>query len=336
MKILYGVQGTGNGHINRSRELISRLREHHTVHVLLSGRDPSKFFDIDDLKPYSTYEGLTFKTKKGEIDYIETIKNLKLSKFYKAIEEYGDDHDLVITDFEPITARIAKKRKIPSIGIAHQYCAQYGLPGTKDIISEAIIKGFAPADIELGTHWWHFNGHIVPPILSNSLCEGVEEGERIVVYLPWYDKADIIKYLNKLDGEFIVFHSVKEWERRGNVMVHPLSRPQFLNELKKCGGVIGNAGFQLASEAIALGKKLFVIPIKKQPEQLSNAEILKELNLGMSDSRLRNSSILKYWLRTSNRKGMFFRDVPQTIVDWINERRWSVHELLTRVWGNNK
>ncbi|MCA1806393.1 MAG: hypothetical protein LC687_00760 [Actinobacteria bacterium] len=334
MKILYGVQGTGNGHINRSRELISLLRKRHAVHVLLSGRDADKFFDIDDLKPYSMYKGLTFKTKNGEVDYVETAKHLKLSKFYKDIEEYKEDHDLVITDFEPITARIAKKKQIPSIGIAHQYCARYDLPSTKDMVSESIVKMFAPADIELGTHWWHFDGNIVPPILPNSIAEGAEAGDKVIVYLPWEDKDKIIKCLNKLDEEFIVFHPVKQRHQYGNVVVHPLSRQDFLKELKRSKGVIGNAGFQLASEAIALGKKLFVIPVRKQPEQLSNAEILRELNLGMSEASLRSTGLLKYWLQMPNREGMFIKDVPQTIADWITAGEWSTQELLERVWNN--
>ena len=40
MKILFGVQTTGNGHISRSRELIRELKEiGHDVWVILSCRD---------------------------------------------------------------------------------------------------------------------------------------------------------------------------------------------------------------------------------------------------------------------------------------------------------
>jgi len=40
MKILYGIQATGNGHICRSREIISRLKKAgHEIFVIFSGRD---------------------------------------------------------------------------------------------------------------------------------------------------------------------------------------------------------------------------------------------------------------------------------------------------------
>ena len=38
MKILYGLNGTGNGHVCRSREIIRRLRDRgHEVRVMVSG-----------------------------------------------------------------------------------------------------------------------------------------------------------------------------------------------------------------------------------------------------------------------------------------------------------
>ena len=49
MNILYGVQGTGNGHISRSREIIRHLKDRgHHVEVILSGRAPDAFWDMDD------------------------------------------------------------------------------------------------------------------------------------------------------------------------------------------------------------------------------------------------------------------------------------------------
>ena len=42
MKILFGVQGTGNGHISRSRELVRKLKaDGHDVDVIISGRNRS-------------------------------------------------------------------------------------------------------------------------------------------------------------------------------------------------------------------------------------------------------------------------------------------------------
>ena len=60
MNILYGVQGTGNGHISRSREIMRHLKARgHHVEVMISGRDPETFWDMEDFEPYIAYEGLT-------------------------------------------------------------------------------------------------------------------------------------------------------------------------------------------------------------------------------------------------------------------------------------
>lgn len=37
MKILYAIQGTGNGHISRAREIVPLLQQYGTVDLLISG-----------------------------------------------------------------------------------------------------------------------------------------------------------------------------------------------------------------------------------------------------------------------------------------------------------
>ncbi len=48
MKILYGVQGTGNGHITRARAMANALQERDVdVQFLVSGRPKVKLFDME-------------------------------------------------------------------------------------------------------------------------------------------------------------------------------------------------------------------------------------------------------------------------------------------------
>lgn len=45
MRILYGVQGTGNGHLSRSRVVAKALAKHDIqVDYFFSGRQPEQFF----------------------------------------------------------------------------------------------------------------------------------------------------------------------------------------------------------------------------------------------------------------------------------------------------
>ena len=38
MRILYGIQGTGNGHISRALEVLPYLKKKASVDILISGR----------------------------------------------------------------------------------------------------------------------------------------------------------------------------------------------------------------------------------------------------------------------------------------------------------
>jgi uncharacterized protein (TIGR00661 family) len=52
--------------------------------------------------------------------------------------------------------------------------------------------------------------------------------------------------------------------------------------LYDCAGVISNAGFELASECLQLGKKILAKPLHVQMEQISNATALKQLGYGQT------------------------------------------------------
>jgi uncharacterized protein (TIGR00661 family) len=84
MKILYGVQGTGNGHITRSSQIINLLKKNHQVDVLLSG-EQNNLSNILDVKFF--FKGFGFKFKKsGKIDYYKTIKEIDFKQFYSDIK----------------------------------------------------------------------------------------------------------------------------------------------------------------------------------------------------------------------------------------------------------
>ena len=86
MKILFGIQATGNGHISRSREVVHRLRARgHEVKVLFSGRDPSGLKEIDVFTPFEVRRGLTFQTSRGRLQYLKTAFTLNLPHFYRDI-----------------------------------------------------------------------------------------------------------------------------------------------------------------------------------------------------------------------------------------------------------
>ena len=99
MKVLYAIQGTGNGHLARAIQLIPSIREKMEVDVLLSGiqGDLELPFEVK----YQCY-GLSFIFgKNGGIDIFKTISKLKPFRLIREISALPvKEYDLIISDFE--------------------------------------------------------------------------------------------------------------------------------------------------------------------------------------------------------------------------------------------
>lgn len=339
MNILYGVQATGNGHISRSREIVGCLKKKgHDVFVILSGRDPSSLWDMDDFQPFTTFKGLTFKTYKGKIKYLKTAMNLGFSQFFRDIKSFdASGYDIVITDFEPLSSRIARNNGIPSIGIGHQYAFLYDVPKSgSNPVTDFIMKNFSPVDYPIGLHWHHFNQPILPPVVprfgshDSSLVEN-----KILVYLPFEEQEDILHLLSPFKNyQFFVYHKLEKTAYKGNVKLCPYSRSGFLKDLKECCGVITNAGFELVSEALTIGKKVLLKPLSGQMEQLSNALVISSLKLGKVMHRLDKNSVESF-LTEPLSTPVNYPYVAEIIADAIDKRLWNnMDSIIKKSWEN--
>ncbi len=337
MKILYGVQTTGNGHISRSREVIRHLKELGAdVHVILSGRDPKKLWDMEIFAPYTAFRGLTFVTVNGTVDYIRTGLNLNFFRFFKDIRSFdARGFDLVITDFEPISARIARRCKVPSMGVGHQYAFYYDIPmAGADLMSMFVLKNFADTDVRAGLHWHHFGQPVLPPIVPGHLAADRDViDNKVLVYLPFENYSRTIAALRPCaDYDFFIYGPFAAPEDDGNIRLRPFSRQGFLDDLKECAGVISNAGFELASEAIHLGKKLLVKPLVRQMEQTSNALAITRLNLGAVAEEVAPGAVAA-WLDAPSGARIRFPNVARYIAEQVIAGQWrDVSKMADDLW----
>jgi len=108
MKVLYAIQGTGNGHVSRARDVIPVLKSKNIdLDILLSGVQS----DVDLPHPIKyKLKGLSFLFgKKGGVDLWGSFIKADVKGLFKEIKNFPiQDYDLVINDFEPITAWAAK------------------------------------------------------------------------------------------------------------------------------------------------------------------------------------------------------------------------------------
>ena len=281
MKILYGIQSTGNGHISRSAKIVNKLiRKGCEVDILFSGKNSQLAFPF----PIKyNFTGLTFfYDGNGEISYWKTWKELKIFQFFKDLKLNLDDYDLIISDFEPITAWAAKLQNKKCVGISNQ-CSYLSnkipRPKEKDFLGESILKWMAPVSTPIGLHFEKYDDFIFTPIIKESLIQ-LETSDRghYTVYLPTFDIEHILSEVYKIKStKFEIFTQVKKPHWIGKCHVMPIKKDAFDESLRNCHGVISTGGFQTSVESLYLGKKLMVIPTKGQYEQICNAESLKRL-----------------------------------------------------------
>lgn len=337
MRILYGVQATGNGHITRARSMAPELRAANIeVDYVFSGRPPEQFFNMECFGAYHCLPGLTFATAQGRIDYLRTAVGNNIVRLWRDIAALDlTPYDLVITDFEPVSAWAARRQGKPCIGIGHQYAFRYAIPTAEsNPLARAILNHFAPANISLGLHWHHFEQPILPPMIEPITATSPCQPNKILVYLPFEDLAGIRDFLQAIHGyEFYVYHHVSHPVDDGHLHLRPFSRQGFLDDLATCSGVISNAGFELLSEALQLGRKILVKPLQGQMEQASNARALQQLGYGEAMQQL-DSQHLSRWLAQSNPPPQRYPNVARAIVEWLrNGMTDDARTLSRRLWS---
>jgi uncharacterized protein (TIGR00661 family) len=328
MKILFGVQGTGNGHISRSRELVRKLKEDgHDVSVIISGRKEDELQEIEIFEPYRVMKGMTLVTYKGKMNYFETMFQLDLLRLMTDVVTLDTSGtELIITDFDPITSLVARTRNIPSVGFGHQYAFKYDIPMARGTFFEKYtLLNFAPARYNAGLHWSHFAQHLFPPVIPAKLYAQrivTVIKNKILVYLPFEEVEDIAVFLAPFSGyEFFIYGKVHENRDEGHLHFRGYSREGFLGDLMECNGVVCNAGFELPGEALHLGKKLLLRPLDGQIEQQSNALGMVELGYGMAMGTL-DGAVLADWLQKPCREPLHYARTVDYIAEWIGSSQW--------------
>lgn len=200
MKILYAVQGTGNGHLCRALDIIPILREMGSVDVLVSGiqADIGLPFEVK----YKLH-GLSFIFgKSGGVDLWRTFMSSTVRKFMQEINSLPiEAYDLIINDFEPISAWACQTKDIPCIGLSHQIAALDAAspkPDESDMLGKFIMKNYAPTSSSYGFHFKSYSNQIFTPVIRQSIRElEPQDKGHYTVYLPSYDDAHLLKNLSK-------------------------------------------------------------------------------------------------------------------------------------------
>lgn len=305
MRILYAFQGTGNGHLSRARDVIPLIRQFGEVDILVSGTELDLAIPWE---PTYRFTGISFKyNRNGGLDYFASIKSLNLLRFLKDVYKLDlRKYDLILNDFEPVSAWAAALKKRSAIGLSHQAAflsKKTPRPAKKDFIAEFLFRYFAPVTSYRAFHFQQYDSNIYPPVIREEVRKlNPNYTNCVVVYLPAYADEFLIDLFQSFpDFDFIVFSkNTKSSSVYGHISIEPIHNENYLKALERCHGLITGGGFEAPAEALYLGKRVLCVPIAGQYEQLANSVAAEKLGANYL-VRLDHDKIshIRDWLKKS-------------------------------------
>ncbi len=300
-RILYGLSGEGFGHAARSKEVIDYLRSRgHEVSIATHDRGLkylSEFYQVEKIG------GFSFVYESNEVKYAKTVFSnwLKRKETLESLQQLSGlieerQIDLVISDYEPLTALSAKLKRLPLISLDNQHVLtktklDYPREHKASFLTNSLLNrlfivqpknylilSFFPCQPRGGKVF------VFKPIVKSEILSAKPTiGDKILVYLTsgFEGAADVLK---DLPAEFIVY-GLKREGQDGNLLFKNMERASFSEDLIKCRAVIANAGFALISEALFLAKPYLAIPAGAQFEQFLNAYHLAKLGYGATSEQ---------------------------------------------------
>ena len=307
-KILIGICGIGNGHLNRQICVINELKSKGFEVLAATSIDKvsviKKKCNIDALPiiiPWIVCDknGVNFKDtlEKYCLSTQDRFKNFL--EFSIAVEKYFNGKpDLVITDYEPNVAEYAYASNLKLITMEQQSKFLYleNIEINDFSINEEInrINYFFPKyDMKIISSFFPINIKknnvvVVPPII-NELEKRNKEDNKVLVYFSSYSFS--IKYFEILntikefnDYKFIVYTKenidiFKKYLNYHNIKFVNFN-DSFKNDLLSSAFLITTSGHQLLSEAISIDLPIITIPLDTY-EQNYNALMIEKYKLGM-------------------------------------------------------
>lgn len=294
--ILYGVNGEGSGHSSRAKEVIAHLENQgHTVHVVSFDRglqNLSGSFDVTEIYGFRiTYVNNRVRYKRTLARSLIAMPKAarSMARLMRLAGEWKIQ--VVITDFEPLSCHVGRRKHLPVISIDNQHImtnarVSYPRKYRRDAAAAKLVTRLMTprADAYLVTTFFDApirrrNTFLFPPIVRREILESrPTTGEHILVYVT-SPSADLVRLLSGVRANFIAYGFGQDGQK-GNILFKKPSMTGFLQDLTSCKAIVANAGFSLVSEALHLQKPYLAMPVKNQFEQIFNAYYLDRIGCG--------------------------------------------------------
>ena len=312
LKIAYGVMGYGRGHATRTAAVLPALMTEHEVKVF-AGNDA--YDALSAQFPTTKIPCIGYRyNQHGKLSTPHTIVGnyaivkdaLFKGRFYQSFKQELLDWgvDVIITDSEIWTTRLARDLNIPLISFDHVGIINHCLPpfpagqwlrghldrlGYHWLLPKAdrtLITSFysalpRSADIEVVGPIIRDEIRQLKPKTGDYLLAYFNKGEH--QYLPHVEEA-----LLGLDMPVMVY-GVGERPKQEQLVYKPLSKTQFAEDLANCRALLSTCGNQTMGECLYLKKPVLVMP-EDCFEQNLNAFMVERMGIGRRTSLTRISS----------------------------------------------
>lgn len=253
--------------------------------------------------------------------YVRT-NSARLQKEIRSVPVQG--YDLVINDFEPVSAWACKLRQVPCVSLSHQAAvlsAKAPKPKKSDPLGKLILTKYAPTPVQYGFHFKTYDDRIYTPIIRQEIRNTTRtKGNHYTVYLPSYSDEKILRVLSGIkhcQWEVFSKHNQTQFFWK-NITIRPIDNDTFIHSMANSKGVLCGAGFETPAEALHMQKKLMVIPMKGQYEQQCNAAALKEMGVPVIKSlKMKHLDKIKDWVESEKRFDIHYPDITEQIIDRV-------------------
>jgi uncharacterized protein (TIGR00661 family) len=291
LRVIYGAFAQGQGHFSKAAVLVPLLEARgHDVLVVSSGWEtpPTGYA----FRRHRHFPGMAYVVTNGRTDARRTVlKWLKESprvmrhlwQVRTLVREFQPD--LILSDFEPLTASPLLQAKCEVICISRQvalFDRQVPLPETGGFerkLARTTIRLFtAGADRLFGYHYEPASSRCIPPVIRPEFGRLRPEcGEHVFVY-NHYDTAEsgspqrLVDWANRT-GVPVRAYGFPEVPRgmQNRVLFQPPGRDAMLDDLRTARAAFTSAGLTTPLEAFLLNKPAVAVPLPNQWEQEVNA-----------------------------------------------------------------
>lgn len=352
LKILYGICGIGNGHTFRQLPIIEHFSR--TAQIMIFAHDNSFAFYEKKFKGSKSVKVVRvaipfYVGSKSGIDFDASAKlpmnqtdifQINCAALARAKKEMGKP-DVVISDYESVSAQYAYSQNVPLITIDQQskylcgaFPEQLGGFSFRDEI-ERLHMFFPKVHTRMACSFFKVplrSGEdkvkFFPPTLKDSVINMKRnpKGNSVLVYISsarefGQTPAEIIRICSKeKETEFHLFigrEDLSSLQTYTNIHIHSHGDPAFDKLMSECSGIISTAGHSLLSEAMYLGIPVYAIPVSPY-EQHMNARVIDQAGFGIACRKIESkklrvfiANLSEYQKRIAKDKKVLLRGIGQ-------------------------